>query len=110
MVSQATLYQSTNIVFLFHIHSPLVLPYIQRFLFAHLCYFSIVPFVSQCRCRGKEEATGEHKADEWEAEEKKGMSLDGGTVAGGSLSGILVRLECWHSVNRMLSELRTSES
>ena len=63
-------------------------------------------FVPQCRCGGKEEAAGEHKGDERQTKEKEGMSLDGDTVTGGSLSGILFRLECRHSVDKKLSEVR----
>src|SRR5262249_10476070 len=89
-----------------HVHFSLVLPDVQCFLFAHLCYLFVVLLVPQCRCGGKEEAAGEHKGDERQTEEKEGMSLNGGTVAGGRLSGILVRLECRHSVDKKLSEVR----
>ena len=63
-------------------------------------------FVPQCRRGGKEETARDHKDDERQTEEKEGMLLDGGTVADGSLSGILFRLECRHSVDKKLSDVR----
>lgn len=63
-------------------------------------------FVPQCRCGSKEEAACEHEGDERQTEEKEGMSLNGSTVAGGSLSRILVGLECRHDEDKKLSEVR----
>lgn len=98
---------SQAIILLINIHLPPILSYTQFFFLRDLAHSPIVTLVTDGSRGSQKEGTGDHGADEGEAEEEEWMSREVFPVLGSN--GVLMRRwselfgwKGWHFLNAMM--------